>query len=69
MNCTLRLPDLSSASMGETLMFFQLATGYAGVWYGVDLFDQPGVELGKRLTFAAMGRPEEPSPAERLVVR
>ncbi len=56
MNCTLRLPDLSSTSLGETLMFFQLATGYAGVWYGVDPFDQPGVELGKRLTFAAMGR-------------
>ena len=37
--------------------FFQLATGYAGVWYGVDPFDQPGVELGKTLTFAAMGRP------------
>jgi glucose-6-phosphate isomerase len=23
----------------------------------VDPFDQPGVELGKRLTYAAMGRP------------
>jgi glucose-6-phosphate isomerase len=57
MNCTLRLPDLSAATIGETLMFFQLATGYAGVWYGIDPFDQPGVELGKRLTYAAMGRP------------
>ena len=38
-------------------MFFQLATGYAGVWYGIDPFDQPGVELGKQLTYAAMGRP------------
>jgi glucose-6-phosphate isomerase len=57
MNCTLRLPDLSPATIGETIMFFQLATGYAGVWYGIDPFDQPGVELGKRLTFAAMGRP------------
>ena len=38
-------------------MFYQLATGYAGVWYGVDPFDQPGVELGKQLTYAAMGRP------------
>jgi glucose-6-phosphate isomerase len=56
MNCTLHLPDLSPASVGETLMFFQLATGYAGVWYGIDPFDQPGVELGKRLTYAAMGR-------------
>jgi glucose-6-phosphate isomerase len=57
MNCTLRLPSLSPRSMGELIMFFQLATGYAGVWYGVDPFDQPGVELGKQLTYAAMGRP------------
>lgn len=56
MNCTLRLPDLTPHTLGETLMFFQLATGYAGVWYGIDPFDQPGVELGKRLTYAAMGR-------------
>jgi glucose-6-phosphate isomerase len=56
MNCTLRLPDLTPATVGEGIMFFQLATGYAGVWYGIDPFDQPGVELGKRLTYAAMGR-------------
>ncbi len=57
MSATLTLPRLDAEAMGELLMFFQLATGYAGVWYGVDPFDQPGVELGKRLTFAAMGRP------------
>ena len=57
MSCTLRLPDLSAATFGEAIMFYQLATGYAGVWYGVDPFDQPGVELGKQLTYAAMGRP------------
>lgn len=57
MNLTLGLPDLAPATVGELVMFFQLAVGYAGVWYGVDPFDQPGVELGKRLTFAAMGRP------------
>ena len=57
MSCTLRLPDLSAATVGEALMFYQVATGYAGAWYGIDPFDQPGVELGKRLTYAAMGRP------------
>jgi glucose-6-phosphate isomerase len=57
MNCTLKLPALTAQTVGELIMFFQLATGYAGVWYGVDPFDQPGVELGKKLTFAAMGRP------------
>jgi glucose-6-phosphate isomerase len=67
MNCTLRLPDLSAATIGETIMFFQLATGYAGVWYGIDPFDQPGVELGKRLTYAAMGRPGyDPTPREAV---
>jgi glucose-6-phosphate isomerase len=56
MSCTLRLPDLSADTFGEAVMFFQIATGYAGVWYGIDPFDQPGVELGKKLTYAAMGR-------------
>ncbi|HRZ10769.1 MAG TPA: hypothetical protein P5319_12870, partial [Gemmatimonadales bacterium] len=65
MNCTLALPDLSPEAVGELLMFFQLATGYAGCWYGVNPFDQPGVELGKRLTFGALGRVgyEGPEPA------
>jgi glucose-6-phosphate isomerase len=57
MNCTLRFPDLTARTLGEAIMFFQLATGFAGAWYGIDPFNQPGVELGKRLTYAAMGRP------------
>ncbi|MGH7658978.1 MAG: glucose-6-phosphate isomerase, partial [Gemmatimonadales bacterium] len=56
MNLTLRLPTLDAATLGELLMFYQVATGYAGVWYNVNPFDQPGVELGKTLTFGAMGR-------------
>ncbi|MEO8634168.1 MAG: glucose-6-phosphate isomerase [Gemmatimonadales bacterium] len=63
MSCSIHLPEISASVLGEMIMFFQLATGFAGIWYGVDPFDQPGVELGKRLTFAAMGRsgypPEE----------
>ena len=60
MNMTLRLPDVTAETFGEAVMFFEIATGYAGVWYGVNPFDQPGVELGKKLTFAAMGRPGYP---------
>jgi glucose-6-phosphate isomerase len=63
MSCTLRLPDLSATTFGELTMFYQIATGYAGEWYGIDPFDQPGVELGKKLTYAAMGRPGYPPPA------
>ncbi len=68
MHGTLHVPSIDDETVGELLMFFQLATGYAGVWYGVNPFDQPGVELGKRLTFAAMGRAgysEEPPPPLR----
>ncbi|MEK6597690.1 MAG: glucose-6-phosphate isomerase [Gemmatimonadota bacterium] len=66
MNATLTLRRLDAEAMGELLMFFQLAAGYAGVWYRGNPFDQPGVELGKRLTFGAMGRAgyerEAPAP-------
>jgi glucose-6-phosphate isomerase len=63
MSCTLHLEELTPEALGEMIMFFQLATGYAGAWYGIDPFDQPGVELGKRLTYAAMGRPGYQSAA------
>jgi glucose-6-phosphate isomerase len=65
MSVTLSLPALSAETFGELIMFYQVATGFAGAWYGVNPFDQPGVELGKRLTFAALGRPgfsREPDP-------
>jgi glucose-6-phosphate isomerase len=57
MNMTLRIPRLDAESLGHLIMFYQIATGYAGAWYGINPFDQPGVEMGKRLTYAAMGRP------------
>jgi glucose-6-phosphate isomerase len=56
MSMTLEIDTIDAHHLGELMMFFQIATGYAGVWYDVDPFDQPGVELGKVLTFKAMGR-------------
>ena len=71
MHCTIELERLDAETVGELLMFFQLATGMAGIWYGVNPFDQPGVELGKQLTFAAMGRPgyevEQASPEDPVI--
>jgi glucose-6-phosphate isomerase len=43
--------------MGELLMFLELSTAYAGGLYGVNPFDQPGVEAGKRYTQGLLGRP------------
>jgi glucose-6-phosphate isomerase len=53
-------------------------TAYAGEFYDVDAFDQPGVEYGKKLTFAMMGRPnfaeynrkiEETRRRDRAIIR
>ena len=38
-------------------MLLEIATAYAGELYGVNAFDQPGVELGKQFTYAMLGRP------------
>ena len=35
----------------------QYMTAYAGEFYDIDAFDQPGVEDGKKLTFCQMDRP------------
>jgi glucose-6-phosphate isomerase len=51
------LPRLDPHAMGELLMLLELATAYAGGLYGVNPFDQPGVEAGKRYTQGLLGRP------------
>jgi glucose-6-phosphate isomerase len=53
----IRLPRLDARAMGELLMLLELATAYAGGLYGVNAFDQPGVEAGKRYAQGLLGRP------------
>ncbi len=53
---TLELGAADAHTLGALIMLFELATVYAGALYGVDPLDQPGVELGKRLTYGLMGR-------------
>lgn len=56
MNMSIELPSITAHAMGQVLMMLQIATVYAGALYDVDPFDQPGVELGKDLTYGLMGR-------------
>lgn len=55
---TLRVARADAWHLGGLLMFFELATIYAGQLYGVDPLDQPGVELGKQLTYYQFGHPD-----------
>lgn len=63
MNMTIELPRIDAHAAGQLLMMLEIATIYAGSLYDVDPLDQPGVELGKRLTYALMGRPGFDAPA------
>jgi len=56
LNLTITLDVLDAHHVGGLLMLLEIATVFAGEWYGVDPLDQPGVELGKRFTYALMGR-------------
>jgi glucose-6-phosphate isomerase len=53
---TVLLPQIDAYGVGSLFMLYEAATAFAGELYGVDAFDQPGVELGKRLAFGLLGR-------------
>ena len=72
-NMTFEIERLDASTLGELFMLMFLATVYAGALYDVNPLDQPGVELGKDLTYGLMGRegydppePSEPDPRWRL---
>ena len=55
---TLRVERADAWHLGGLFMFFELATIYAAQLYRVDPLDQPGVELGKQLTYFQFGHPD-----------
>ncbi|MHB1169133.1 MAG: glucose-6-phosphate isomerase [Longimicrobiales bacterium] len=63
MNMTITLPRANASAVGELIMMLQIATVYAGGFYDVNPLDQPGVELGKQLTYGLMGRKGYDAPA------
>ncbi len=66
MNMTIELPTVDAHTVGQLFMLLQIATVYAGALYDVDPLDQPGVELGKQLTYARMGRAGFSAPPEAV---
>jgi len=65
-NLTIRFPDVTPHTVGQFMMLWQVATAYAGLMLGVDAYDQPAVELGKKATFALMGKPGFEELRQRL---
>jgi glucose-6-phosphate isomerase len=56
-NLTIHIEKVDAWHVGGLMMMLELATAYAGQMYGVNAFNQPGVELGKQFAYALLGRP------------
>ncbi len=54
-NATLVLPEINAATVGELLMGLQIAATYAAFAFGVNAYDQPSVELGKKISRDMLG--------------
>jgi glucose-6-phosphate isomerase len=75
---TITLDRVDAEAIGELLLLLEAATAFAGPLYGVDPYDQPGVEEAKKLAYAALGREgyqelarerQAPEPDARYVFR
>lgn len=55
-NITLSFPTISPETLGEFFFMYEVQIAVAGKLYGINAFDQPGVEAGKIATYALMGR-------------
>jgi glucose-6-phosphate isomerase len=55
-NCRWTLPRVDDYHLGMFFELLEFQTAFAGELYGVNAFDQPGVELGKKLTNGLMGK-------------
>jgi len=56
-NMTIHVDRVDAAHVGQMMMLLEIATAYVGQLYGIDAFNQPGVELGKQFAYALLGRP------------
>jgi len=55
-NCTIQFPTINAHSVGQYFFLMELSVALMGEFYGVNAFDQPGVEAGKLAAYALMGR-------------
>ena len=56
-NATIIFPETSAYTLGQFFLLWETATVLAGGLLNINPLDQPGVELGKKLTYALMDRP------------
>jgi len=53
---TITIPQIDAYHLGQLFHFFEIATAFTGALFGINPFNQPGVEEGKNLTYGMMGK-------------
>ncbi len=56
-NLTISLDSVTEEPLAHLMQTLMYATAVMGELWNIDAFNQPGVELGKKFTYALMGRP------------
>lgn len=56
MNYTLNMPEVNAFTLGQLMYMLELQTAYTGALLNINTFNQPGVENGKKATFALLGK-------------
>ena len=56
-NLAVHLPAQDAYTLGYMIYFFELAVGASGYLFGINPFNQPGVEAYKTAMFALLGKP------------
>lgn len=49
-NLSIEIPEVNAYELGQLFMFFECSIAFLGEYYKINAFDQPGVELSKKLT-------------------
>ena len=53
---TVIFDKVNAYTVGQFIYLYEVTTSFAGALFGINTYDQPAVELGKKATFALMGR-------------
>lgn len=56
MNYTINMPEVNAFTLGQLMFLLELQTAYTGAMLNINTFNQPGVENGKKATFALLGK-------------
>ena len=62
----IELEKLDEETLGALVFFYEYLTAITGHMMGIDPFDQPGVEQGKKYTYGLMGREGYEKDAEEV---